>query len=159
MIAINNRSLMASLSSLLSSQRDSTDDPWPDIVYERCHSTHMRCWTWLLRILAQKMKKRHRGWLMFQRRGQGVSLVLNHWRGHISPLNALSRLTNASTGHLRLAYYGTQFQGLAQFSGTDFRSPKKSLIASAGTVPVTLIPVLRVTIGDKMSHMIVASLS
>ena len=50
---------------------------------------------------------------------------------------------NASTGHLQLAYE-TQSQGLVQFSGTDFGSPTKSLIASAGNIQVKLrIPGLK----------------
>ena len=94
---------------------------------------------------------------MFQIRGQDVNLVLNHQKGHTSTVNTLSKPTNASTGHLLLAY-GTHFQGLVQFSRTDFESPVKSSIASAGNIQVKLMPGLRATIRDK-SHMILTSLS
>lgn len=138
-------------------QKDSNGDLWQDIVFDVVFNEEV------LDMIAEDCSKDEEKigseWCMFQRRGKGISLILKHRRAYFSTLNTLWRSTSASTGHLRLAYYGTQFQGLVQFSGTDFRSPKKSLIASAGTVPVTLIPVLRVTIGDKMSHMIVASLS
>ena len=126
--------------------------------------------------------------MMFQRQGQGVSFILKHRRAHFcTTLNTLNdapkkrarhqfdpetlkssffyqnqyvvKLMSALTGHLRLGYYGTQqFQGLVQFSETDFGSPMmKSSIASAVTIPVKLDMRLSVTIRDK-SPMIVASL-
>ena len=53
-----------------------------------------------------------------------------------------------STDHVQVAY-GTQIQDLVQFSETDFGSPMRFLIASAGTSPVKLIPGNKVTLRDK----------
>ena len=53
-----------------------------------------------------------------------------------------------STDHVQVAN-GTQIQDLVQFSETDFGSPMRFLIASAGTSPVKLIPGNKVTLRDK----------
>jgi len=59
---IAHSSAMASLSSLLSSQRDSTDDPWQDIVNAQCCSqwgVGLDCWGSLKRKEKTLVLKKH----------------------------------------------------------------------------------------------------